>query len=95
VLALQHGCNWTMNVGDLSFAEPPDCYELPLRPYTEVRMSHVTHTNESCHTHELHLRTYIEVRMSHVTHVYIPCHTYELLLRPYTEVHMSHDACHT
>ena len=35
-LALQHGCNWTMNVGDLSFAEPPDCFELPIRAYTEA-----------------------------------------------------------
>jgi hypothetical protein len=35
-LALQLGCNWTMNVGDLSFAEPPDCFELPIRAYTEA-----------------------------------------------------------
>jgi hypothetical protein len=35
-LALQLGCNWTINVGDLSFAEPPDCFELPIRAYSEA-----------------------------------------------------------
>ncbi|KAJ1494514.1 hypothetical protein T484DRAFT_1765158 [Baffinella frigidus] len=32
-LALQHGCNLTLPFGDLSFAEPPDCYDLPIRNY--------------------------------------------------------------
>ena len=34
-LALKHGCNMTLNVGDLSFAEPPDCFQLPIRTYKE------------------------------------------------------------
>jgi hypothetical protein len=25
-----------IQVGDLSFAEPPDCFELPIRSYTET-----------------------------------------------------------
>lgn len=28
---IKHGCGWELNMGDLSFAEPPDCYELPIR----------------------------------------------------------------
>lgn len=32
-LALKHGCDWDLRMGDLSFAEPPDCYELPVREY--------------------------------------------------------------
>lgn len=35
-LALQYGCNWTLPVGDLSFAEPPDCFELPIRAYMQA-----------------------------------------------------------
>jgi hypothetical protein len=37
-LALKHGCGWDLRMGDLSFAEPPDCYELPIRPYENVSM---------------------------------------------------------
>ena len=29
--AIKHGCGLDINLGDLSFAEPPDCYELPIR----------------------------------------------------------------
>lgn len=35
-MALKLGCNWTINVGDLSFAEPPDCFELPIRTYSDA-----------------------------------------------------------
>eukprot|EP00960_Hanusia_phi_P058797 763989-Hanusia_phi.AAC.4 len=33
--ALELGCGWKMQFGDLAFAEPPDCYELPVRNYYE------------------------------------------------------------
>ncbi|EKX50892.1 hypothetical protein GUITHDRAFT_134985 [Guillardia theta CCMP2712] len=33
--ALELGCHWKMQFGDLAFAEPPDCYELPVKNYYE------------------------------------------------------------
>ena len=46
-------------------------------------MSHVTHTNESCHTgDDISVRgflvkdTVLLVQMSHVTHIDESCHTY-------------------
>jgi len=69
----------------------------------QTRMSHVTHTNESCHTYE---RVMSQIRASHVTHLYkdfrsiwqLPersstnelCHRYERVLSQILVSHVSH-----
>jgi len=57
-------------------------------------MSHVTHIDESCHTHE---RVMSHIWTSHVTRMNESCHTYEWVR---SHVWMSHvtymnDSCHT
>jgi len=57
-------------------------------------MSHVTHTNESCHTHEWVMS---HTRMSHVTHTNESCHTHEWVMSHIWASHVIriHVSCHT
>jgi len=57
-------------------------------------MSHVTHTNDSCHTHEWVMsRTW----MSLVTHISETCHTYECVMWHIWMSRVTHtnESCHT
>jgi len=65
-----------------------------LRVMSHISMSHVTHTNESCHTYEW-VMSYIW--MSHVTHMSESCHAHEWVM---SHIRMGHgtdmnESCHT
>ena len=57
-------------------------------------MSHVTHMNESCHTHEWVMS---HIWMSHVTHMNESCHTHEWVMSHTWMSHVTHinESCHT
>jgi len=53
-----------------------------------IWMTHVSHTNELCHTHEWDM---------HVTHTNDSCHTYEWVMSHIRMSHVTHtnESCHT
>jgi len=51
-----------------------------------IWMSHVTHTNESCHTYEWVM---LHIWMSHGTHMNVSCHAYKYVAYTHEWV-MSH-----
>ena len=57
-------------------------------------MSHVTHIDESCHTHE---RVMSHIWTSHVTRMNESCHTYEWVKSHVWMSHVTHmnESCHT
>ena len=61
---------------------------------SHIRMSHVTHMNESCHTYEWVMS---HIQMSHVTHTNEPCHTYNWVMSHIWMSHVTHtnEPCHT
>ena len=56
-------------------------------------ISHVTHTDESCHPHE---RVMSPIRTSHVTHTNESCHPYKWVMSPIRTSHVTHtnESCH-
>jgi len=61
---------------------------------SHVRMSHVTHTNVSCHTYECVMS---HIQMSHVTRTNVSCHTYKWVMSHVRMCHVTHtnESCHT
>jgi len=54
---------------------------------SHIRISHVTQTNESCHTYEWVMW---HTRMSHVTHTNESCDTYEWVMSHIRMSHVTH-----
>ena len=63
-------------------------------PMPHIRMSHVSHVNESCHTYDWVMS---HIWMGHVTHMNESCHTYEWVMAHIWMSHVSHmnESCHT
>ena len=60
---------------------------------SHIWVSHVSHTNESCHTYEWVMS---HIRMSHVTHMHESCHTYAWVMSHIWMGHVAYmyESCH-
>ena len=72
------------------------------RVMSPIRMRHVTHTVESCHTYgwvtaHTYIRVMSDIRMSHVTHMNEACHTNEWVVSHICMSHVTrvYHPCHT
>ena len=68
--------------------------KLRINESCHIRMSHVTHLNESCHTYEWVMS---QIWMSHGTHMNELCHLYEWVLLHIWMSHVTriHESCYT